>query len=39
MIPERVIALEILKFLCKNLKLINYLSLRDGTNCNVFSDL
>jgi hypothetical protein len=26
MIRERVIALEISKFLCKNLKLVNYLS-------------
>jgi hypothetical protein len=39
MILERVIALEILKVLRKNLKLVNYLSQRDRTNCNVISDL
>ena len=39
MVLERVIALETWDFLRKNLKLVNYLSYRDGTNWNVISDL
>jgi hypothetical protein len=39
MILERVIALEILKILPKNLNLMIYLLQRDGTNWNVISQL
>jgi hypothetical protein len=39
MILKRVIALETLLFLHKNLKPINYLSKRDETNWNVINDL
>jgi hypothetical protein len=38
MTHKTVIALETLKLLRENLKLVNYLSSKDGTNWNVISD-